>query len=98
MLAIGGLSDPGFVIPDDKVFIWEGEKWTSPYPNMPTAWYQSSAVNYQSKVVFAGGVIKNKLPRIMLRAVEVLHIIKSHQSNSHCIVVEELPSYFKSTL
>lgn len=91
LLAIGGLSDPGFVIPDDKVFIWEGEKWTSPYPNMPTARFQSSAVYYQSKVIVAGGVIKNEPPRIMTRAVEVLHIDKNHPSNSHWSVVEQLP-------
>ena len=90
LLAIGGLQDSGF-IPSDKVFVWSGEKWVTPYPNMPTARFQSSAVYYQSKVIVAGGVIRNEPPRIMTRAVEVLHIDKNHLSSSHWSVVEQLP-------
>ena len=90
LLAIGGLQDSG-VIATDKVFVWEGEKWTTPYPNMPTARFQSAAIHYQSKIIVAGGVIKSGPPRLMTRAVEVLHIDKNHLSNSYWSVVEQMP-------
>lgn len=90
LLAIGGVSDPGFIA-SDKVFVWDDEKWINPYPNMPTARHQTSAIYYQSKVIVAGGVIKVGPPRLMTRAVEVLHINKNHLSNSYWSVVEQLP-------
>ena len=61
LLAISGLSDFGSIA-SDRVFAWEGEKWVSPYPNMPTTCFHSSAVYYQSKVIVAGNVIKKYHP------------------------------------
>jgi len=91
LLAIGGLSADSGLIASKRIFAWDGEKWITSYPNMPTARFQSSAIYYQSKVIVAGGVIKHETPRIMTRSVEVLHIDKNHLSNLHWSVVEQLP-------
>ena len=91
LLAIGGLSRDNFhseLTPSDKIFVWDGARWIAPYSNMPTARYQSSAVCYQSKVIVAGGVIKNGPPRVMTRAVEVLNI---EINFSYWSKVEQLP-------
>ena len=94
LLAIGGLSHDSLypqLTPSDKVFAWDsnhGTRWITPYSNMLTARYHSSAVCYQSKVIVAGGVIKNGPPRVMTRAVEVLNIGANF---SYWSKVEQLP-------
>ena len=91
LLAIGGLSGDNLyseLTPSDKVFVWDGMRWSSPYPNMPTARFQSSAVCYQSNVIVAGGVIRNRPPRVMTRAVEILNIGPNF---SYWSKVEQLP-------
>ena len=91
LLAIGGLSGDNLypeLTPSDKVFVWDGIRWIAPYPNMPTARFQPSAVYYHSNVIVAGGVIRNGPPRVMTRAVEVLNIGPNF---SYWSKVEQLP-------
>ena len=77
----------------NKVFLWDEEnrKWTTPYPNMPTARCRCSSISHGSTVIVAGG-ITCYYPWTMTRAVEVLHI-KEHSlfTKSHWNVVERLP-------
>ena len=56
LLAIGGLTNYNTV--SNKVFAWDedNKRWTTPYPNMPTARYHSSCISHGSSVVVAGGV------------------------------------------
>ena len=94
LLAIGGMVDNNGVFEiSNEVFLWDEEnmKWTTPYPNMPTARYRCSCISHGSTVIVAGGVTC-KDPWTMTRAVEVLHI-KEHTlfTKSHWSVVEQLP-------
>ena len=96
ILAIGGLVkdyNTGVVKITNKVFLWDeaNRKWTTPYPNMPTARCRCSSASYGSTVIVAGGVTFWD-PFTMIRAVEVLHI-KEHSlfTKSHWSVVERLP-------
>ena len=94
LLAIGGkVTNGGVVEITNKVFLWDDEnmKWTTPYPNMPTARCRCSCVSHGSTVIVAGGVTCMN-PFTMTRAVEVLHI-KEHSlfTKSHWSVVERLP-------
>ena len=91
LLAIGGIGDNDAI--SNKVFLWDEEnrKWTTPYPNMPTARYNSSSISHGATVIVAGGVICQD-PWTMTRAVEVLHIEECSQFlKSHWSVVEQLP-------
>ena len=55
LLAIGGVSGGKI---SNKVFAWDevNQKWTAPYPNMPTARYHSSGISHGSAVIVAGGI------------------------------------------
>ena len=55
LLAIGGLTSDDEVT--NKVFAWDEDKkrWTTPYPNMPTARFHSSCISHGSSVIVAGG-------------------------------------------
>ena len=77
----------------NKVFLWDEEnrKWTTPYPNMPTARFRCSSISHGSTVIVAGGVTCWD-PWTLTRAVEVLHIKERILfTKSHWSVVEELP-------
>ena len=96
LLAIGGLVstiDEVYEI-TNKVYLWdeENEKWTTPYPNMPTARCRCSSISHGSTVIVAGGVTCIAPLTMMTRTVEVLHI-KEHSlfSKSHWSVVEQTP-------
>ena len=94
LLGIGGVvKNNGVTEISNKVFLWDEEnrKWTTPYPNMPTARCYCSSVSHGSTVIVAGGV-SSWDPWTMTRAVEVLHI-KEHTlfTKSHWSVVEKLP-------
>ena len=94
LLAIGGVvNNNGVIEVTNKVFLWDEEnmKWTTPYPNMPTARYYCSSISHGSTVIVAGGATCWN-PWTMTRAVEVLHI-KEHSlfTKSHWSVVEQLP-------
>ena len=93
LLASGGLMIHNGKV-SNKVFVWDEDKrkWTTPYPNMPTARYYTCSVSYESIVIVAGGVPCLD-PRTLTGAVEVL-LIKEHSgllSKSHWIKVEQLP-------
>ena len=96
LLSIGGLVNNNVVVEiSNKVFLWDEEnrKWTTPYPNMPTARYFCSSISHGSTVIVAGEVICLN-PWTMTRAVEVLHIKEHSQftkSCAHWSVVEQLP-------
>ena len=87
LLAIGGVSD-GEV--SGQVFAWEedDQKWTTPYPNMPTARYGSCGVSHKSVVIVAGGVTCCD-PLTKTGAVEVLHI--DEHGGSCWTKVEQFP-------
>ena len=91
LFAIGGLTKDNEVT--NKVFAWDqdNKRWTTPYPNMPTARYKSSCISYGPSVIVAGG----NTCRYRMRstgAVEVLHITEqSTGSMSYWSVVERLP-------
>ena len=94
LLAIGGsVNNNGVIEVTNKVFLWneENRKWTTPYPNMPTARCRCSSISHGSTVVVAGG-ITCRVPLILTKAVEVLHI-KEHSlfTKSHWKEVEQLP-------
>ena len=96
LLAIGGVvfnSTNAVFEVSNKVFLWDKEnlKWTTPYPNMPTARCYCSSISQGSTVIVAGGVTCHD-PYTRTRAVEVLHI-KEHSlfTRSHWSVVEQLP-------
>ena len=94
LLAIGGVvNNNGVIEMSNKVFLWDEEnrRWTTPYPNMPTARCYCSSISHGSTVIVAGGVTCWD-PRIIIRAVEVLHIKERRQfTESHWSVVEQLP-------
>ena len=94
LLAIGGLVRNKKILEfSNKVFLWDEEnrKWTTPYPNMPTALCRCSSISHGSTVIVAGGITCFD-PWTMTRAVEVLHIKeRSLFTKSHWSVVEQLP-------
>ena len=92
LLAIGGLTSNNEV--SNKVFACDedNKRWTTPYPNMPTARFYSSCVSYGSSVIVAGGVTCYD-PWQLTRVVEVLHI-KEHKSlfsKSRWSIAQQLP-------
>ena len=95
LLAIGGSINNNNGVDEitNKVFLWDDEnmKWTTPYPNMPTARCRCSCISHGSTVIVAGGVTRFN-PWTITRAVEVLHI-KEHSlfTKLHWSVVEQLP-------
>ena len=98
LLAIGGsVNNNGVNEVINKVFLWDevNRKWTTPYPNMPSARCLCSSISHGSTVIVAGGVTCWD-PWTMTRAVEVLHI-KEHGwfTKSHWCVVEQLPHFVK---
>ena len=99
LLAIGGLTGNDEV--SNKVFAWDGdsERWTTPYPNMPTARYKSSCISCGSSVIVAGGRTCHN-PRQLTGAVEVLHI-KDHKglfTKSQWSIVQQLPHVIRIAL
>ena len=94
LLAIGGVVyNNGADEFTNKVFLWDEEnmKWTTPYPNMPTAQCRCSCTSHGSTVIVAGGVTCRD-PWTMTRAVEVLHVMEPGWFyKSHWSVVEQLP-------
>ena len=101
LLVIGGMvNNNGVIEVSNKVFLWDEEnrKWTTPYPNMPTARYYCSSVSHGSTVIVAGGITCVN-PWTMTRAVEVLHNKEySLFSKSHWSVVEHLPHAIYSAI
>ena len=90
LLAIGGLTSSNKV--SNKVFAWDedNKRWTTPYPNMPTARCHSTCISYGSVVIVASGAAS--LNRLKLTgAVEVLHTEPSSGTKSYWSVVEPLP-------
>ena len=94
LLAIGGdVNNNGVMEVTNKVFLWDklNRKWTTPYPNMPTARSYCSSISHGSTVIVAGGVTHWD-PWTMTRAVELLYIKEDGWfSKSHWSVVEQLP-------
>ena len=91
LLVIGGtMNTKEGVEISNKVFVWDDrlKKWTTPYPNMPTARYCCSCISYGSLVIVAGGITTLN-PHNLTRAVEVLCIKDS--TYSYWAVVEKLP-------
>ena len=91
LLAIGGMK--GVVEISNEVFLYDevNRKWTTPYPNMPTARFSCSSISHGSTVLVAGGII-SCYPWTMTRAVEVLHIMEEGPlTKSYWSVVEQLP-------
>ena len=88
LLAIGGASGNGV---SNKVFAWDenNKKWTTPYPDMPTARCRSSSISHGSAVIVTGGVTCVN-PRTLTGTVEVLHF-GGWFAKSHWTVVEQLP-------
>ena len=92
LLAIGGLSEglSGGLLGkgNNKVFAWDenNKKWTTPYPDMPTARYDCCSISHGLAVIVAGGI---KHFGTMTEAVEVLHI--NIGCDSYWSVVEQLP-------
>ena len=96
LLAIGGVSGSEV---SNKVFAWDenSNEWTTPYPDMPTARFNSSSIFHRSTctVIVAGGVTCSKTFTVT-GAVEVLHI--SAGSDSHWSIVEILPYVISEAL
>ena len=94
LLAIGGVVKNNEVdVISNKVFLWneENRKWTTPYPNMPTARCYCSSISHGSAVIVAGGITCSD-PRTMTRAVEVLHIKERRLfTRPYWSVVDQLP-------
>ena len=94
LFAIGGVVNNNRVSKiSNKVFLWDEvtRKWTTPYPNMPTARCDSSSISHGSAVIVAGGITCWE-PWTMTRAVEVLHIREAGWFvKSYWTVVEQLP-------
>ena len=94
LLAIGGVVyNNGVDEVTNKVFLWDekNRKWTTPYPNMPTARCRCSCISLGSTVIVAGGVTCRD-PWTMTRAVEVLHVMEHGWFyKPHWSVVEQLP-------
>ena len=93
LLAIGELSSNGEV--SNNAFAWDedNKQWTTPYPNMPTAQYQSSCISHGSSVIVAGGV-SCQYPWQLTGAVEVLHIKEDQnfsKSQWSIAIVQQLP-------
>ena len=81
VLAIGGMmicNNNNIRKVTNKLFAWDEDdrKWTTPYPNMPTARYYTSSICHGSAVIVAGGVSCWD-PWTLTGAVEVL-LIKEH--------------------
>ena len=94
LLAIGGMT---WGMISKKVFVWDenSKKWTNPYPDMPTARYQSSSISHGSAVIVAGGVTCSS-PWTVTGVVEVLPIAEqrnwfSKSYSGQWSVVEQLP-------
>ena len=101
LLAIGGsVNNNGVIEVSNKVFLWDemNRKWTSSYPNMPTARCRCSSISHGSTVIVAGGVTCWD-PWTMTRAVEVLHIKEGGWlTKSHWSVVEQLPHFVRNAI
>ena len=92
LLAIGGVFHANLKSNvSNKVFLWDEKngKWSIPYPNMPTARYDTSSISHGSSVIVVGGKIRTN---VETGAVEVLHI-REHSlfSKSHWSIVKQLP-------
>ena len=100
LLAIGGMvSHYGRADVSNEVFAWDenNERWSTPYPNMPTARYRCSCASHGLYVIVAGGVTRQQ-PWTMTRAVEVLCINKTNSARSCWIVVEQLPHIVREAI
>ena len=93
LLAVGGMmSINGAEEASNRVFLWDEKykKWLTPYPNMPTARFCSSAISHGLMVIVAGGITSVN-PDTITRSVEVLHINDNDLHDSYWSVVEQLP-------
>ena len=91
LLAIGGLTHNSKI--SSNVFAWDedNKRWTTPYPNMPTARFDSSCISHGSSVIVAGGMTCQN-PWKLTGAVEVLYITGlSTGSKSQWSIVQQLP-------
>ena len=82
VLAIGGTmicNNNNICEVTNKLFAWDEDdrKWTTPYPNMPTAQYYTSSICHGSAVIVANGV-SCRNPWTLTGAVEVL-LINEHR-------------------
>ena len=101
LLAIGGTVSIGGVHKITiKVCLWDemNQKWTTPYPNMPTVRFNCSSISHRLTVIVAGGVTCWD-PWTMTRAVEVLHI-KEHGlfTKSYWSKVEQLSHFVRNAI
>ncbi len=55
LVLVGGYSRDGY---QATILVWDStsQRWTTPYPNMPTARISAAAVGYQQFLVVAGGI------------------------------------------
>ena len=100
LLAIGGVvNNNGVREITNKVFLWDkmNRKWTTPYPNMPTARFNCSSISHGSTVIVVGGVICWN-PWTMTRAVEVLHKLQGRFTKTYWCVVEQLPHFVRNAV
>ena len=92
VLAIGGLTSKDEF--SNKVFAWDqdNKRWTTPYPNMPTARCRSSCISHGSSVIVSGGMTCRN-PCQLTRAVEVLYLTEHESwfSKSQWRTVQQLP-------
>ena len=99
LLAIGGMvSIHGKAKVTGEVYVWnKNKKWTTPYPNMPTARYRCSSVSHGLNVIVVGGKTC-KHPFTMTRAVEVLQLQELNDPFPHWYVVEQLPHIVREAI
>ena len=93
LLAVGGFSKCNGVLEvSNKVHLWDAEveKWTTPYPDMPTARCICSGICHKSNVIIAGGTTCVQ-SMANTNAVEILYINSSQLSDSYWSTVEQLP-------
>ena len=94
LLAIGGLTGNNNLKVSNKVFAWDAgsQKWTTPYPDMPTARCLASSVSHGLAVIVAGGTISLN-PWILTGAVEILQTANnsSRFEKPQWFVVTSLP-------
>ena len=93
LLAVGGMTSiNGAEAASNKIFLWDEKykKWLTPYPNMPTARFCSSAISHGLTVIVACGITSMN-PDTITRSVEVLHINDNNLHDSYWSVVDQLP-------
>ncbi len=64
LVLVGGISH-GHIL-QSTVLVWDStsQRWTTPYPNMPTAQWLPAAIGYQQFLVVAGGIDTSSLTTV----------------------------------